>query len=70
MKADTKKIVAGFYEGTYKEITYTISKVDITTEIAWYWQIGNEPAQDWHSSKKIAIEAVKEFINENIIANI
>lgn len=59
----TKKIAAGYYEGTYKGVLFSISKVD-TTEVAWYWQIGNAPANDWHSSKKIAIDAVKEYIDD------
>ena len=59
----TKKIAAGYYEGTYKGISFSISKVDIT-EVAWYWQIGNAPANDWFSSKKIAIDALKEYIDE------
>ena len=59
----TKKIAAGYYEGIYKGISFTISKVDIN-EVAWYWQIGNAPANDWFSSKKIAIDALKEYIDE------
>lgn len=59
----TKKIAAGHYEGTYKGVSFSISKVDIT-DVAWYWQIGNEPVNDWHTSKKIAIDAVKEYIDE------
>jgi hypothetical protein len=58
----TRKIAKGFYEGIYKGQIYTISKVDIITEIAWYWQIGNNPVNDWYPSKKIAIKAVKNFI--------
>jgi hypothetical protein len=60
----TKKIASGFYEGNYKGITYTISKVEIPNENSWYWQIGNESVNDWHTSKKIAIKAVKEYIDE------
>ncbi len=63
--AETKKIASGFYEGNYKGISYTISKViELPNENAWYWQIANNNVNDWYSSKKIAIEAVKSYIDE------
>ncbi len=62
----TKKIAAGYYEGRYNNIDFTIKKIgDLpNNEIAWYWQIGNEKVHDWHKSKLQAIQAVKSYIDE------
>jgi hypothetical protein len=65
----TKKIAAGYYEGRYNYVDFTIQKVsDLpNNEIAWYWQIGNEKVNDWHKSKFQAIQAVKSYIDEQKI---
>jgi hypothetical protein len=62
----TKKIAAGYYEGRYNSVDFTIQKVsDLpNSEIAWCWQIGNEKVHDWYTSKFIAIQAVKSYIDE------
>ena len=58
----TQKIATGYYKGIYKKIPFSITKVDIS-EVAWYWQIGDSSADDWHSSKKAAIYSVMDFID-------
>ena len=56
-----KKMVAGYYVDTYKGVTFTVTKVE--GHAAWYWMIGNKPAEDWYSSKKVAVEAAKDYID-------
>lgn len=62
----TNKIANGCYKGRYKNIDFTIIKVDDLpkNKIAWYYQIGNNKVNDWYSSKFIAIQALKEYIDE------
>ncbi len=62
----TKKITAGYYKGRYNNVDFTIQKVSNlpNSEIAWYWQIGNEKVNDWHISKFQAIQSVKSYIDE------
>lgn len=61
----TKKITAGYYQGRYNYIDFTIQKVcDLpNSEVAWYWQIGNKKVHDWYKSKSQAVEAVKQYID-------
>lgn len=64
-----KKISAGYYEGEYKGIRFTIQKVDAidsSTKNQWYWMINEKGGEDWFNSKKISILAVKEAIDEII----
>lgn len=62
----TKKISAGFYEGRYNYVDFTINKVNDlpNSEVAWYWQIGDTKVHDWYKSKFQALQAVKAFIDE------
>lgn len=62
----TNKIASGCYKGRYKYIDFTIIKVDSLpkNQIAWYWQIDNKKVNDWYSSKFKAIQALKEYIDE------
>ena len=63
----TTKIVSGFYKGSYNGINFSIVKAEsgfnTKNESIWYWQIGNK-VYDTYSSKTIAIQAVKEYIEE------
>lgn len=64
-----KRISAGYYEGEYKGVCFEIIKVDqinVATKNQWFWKIGSKGGEDWFSKKSIAVEAVKESINENI----
>ncbi len=63
MKTIIKKIHKGYYKGNHKGFEFTISKVDDIQEIAWYFQIGDIAAHDWHVSKKIAILAAIDYID-------
>ena len=54
-------MVAGYYVDTYKGVTFTVTKVE--GHATWYWMIGNKPAEDWYSSKKVAVEAAKDYID-------
>lgn len=61
----TKKIAAGYYKATYKNITFEITKAEtLNSEIIWYWQIGNSKVHDFYQSKSIAIKAAIEYIND------
>jgi hypothetical protein len=61
----TKKLASGYYTGTHNGIYFSITKSELVrNEIAWYWQIGNSKVHDYHSSKAIAIQAVKFYIEE------
>ena len=61
----TKKIAAGYYTATYKNIAFEITKADYNnSEIVWYWQIGNSRVHDIYPTKAIAIKAALEYINE------
>jgi hypothetical protein len=63
--ASTKKIAAGYYTATYKNISFEITKSEtLNSEILWYWQIGNSKVHDFYPSKSIAIKAATEYINE------
>lgn len=65
----TKKISAGYYQCKYKNIDFTINKVfDLpNSQIAWYFQIGNNKVHDWQGTKFIAIQAAKEYIDNEYI---
>jgi hypothetical protein len=61
----TKKLALGYYTGTHNGINFIITKSELSkNEVAWYWQIGNSIVHDYHSSKAIAIQAVKFYIEE------
>ncbi len=62
----TTKVVAGYYKGNYRGYDFTITKVEGMQE--WYWEIEaiRTGGHDWFSKKKIAIDAVKEYIDELI----
>lgn len=63
----TKRIVSGYYKGEYNGINFSIVKSEnnynTKNESFWYWQIGNK-VYDTYNSKTVAIQAVKEFIEE------
>lgn len=62
-----KRIAPGYYEGEYKDIKFTVHKVeqiDSSTKNQWFWTINNKPAEDWYGSKRIAILAAKDAIDE------
>ena len=63
----TKRIVSGYYKGEYNGINFSIVKSEnnynTKNESVWYWQIGNK-VYDTYNSKTVAIQAVKEFIEE------
>lgn len=62
-----KKIAAGYYEGNYNGVSFTISKSQWDDKsINWYFQIGDNPADDVYSKKSIAIKAAKNFIDNFI----
>jgi hypothetical protein len=66
----TKKIAAGFYEATYKNVKFEITKADYeSSERVWYWQIGNSRVHDIYPSKAIAIQCAIEYINQLTINN-
>jgi len=61
----TKKISAGFYEGTYKSIGFKVIKTILpNNEVVWYYQIGNEQVHDWYNTKSQAIQALMSWIDE------
>lgn len=61
----TKKISAGFYEGTYKSIGFKVIKTILpNNEAVWYYQIGNEQVHDWYNTKSQAIQALMSWIDE------
>lgn len=62
-----KRITSGLYEGEYKGVKFEVIKVetlDTSTKNQWYWKVGSTGGDDWFNSKKVAIEAVKEYIND------
>ena len=63
----TKRIVSGYYKGEYNGINFSIVKSEnnynTKNKSVWYWQIGNK-VYDTYNSKTVAIQAVKEFIEE------
>ena len=67
----TKRISTGYYKCVYRGIVFTVTKVSELTksENAWYFQIGNENIHDWHGSKKMALLAAKDFIDERLKIN-
>ncbi len=56
-----RKIVAGYYSGSYRGHAFNIVKVEGKNQ--WYWIILNKGGEDWFPKKSIAISAVKEFID-------
>ena len=63
----TTRIVSGFYKGQYNGINFSIVKaeanINTKNKSVWYWQIGNK-VYDTYNSKIVAIQAVKEYIEE------
>ena len=60
-----KKLAPGYYEGEYKGIKFTITKLE-GGQNQWYWQINNRPAEDIYFTKKYTIYAAEQFIDECI----
>lgn len=58
----TTKIAPGYYKFDYKGYNVTLTKLDYP-DTEWYFELGNGGANDYHSTKKIAIEAAIEFID-------
>ena len=56
-----KKIAPGYYQLTYKEQDIKISKVE--AQPYWYHEINDGVADDWYSTKKEALLAAKEVID-------
>jgi hypothetical protein len=68
-----KKLYSGYYKGHYKGIDFNIIKVEEInnqTKNKWFWLIGDDGGQDWFNSKRIAIEAVKDYINNSNQTNL
>ena len=57
-----KRISAGLYEDCFNGIQFKVVRIVAGTTIYWYWQIGTKPANDWHSTKRIAKEAAIDYI--------
>lgn len=62
-KEKIQKINQGNYKGVYKGIQFEIRKIGEIKENAWYWLINNKGGNDWYPSKQIAINAVKDWID-------
>lgn len=61
-----KKIAAGYYEGEYNGIRFSIHKVEkinTSTRNKWYWKCHGAGGDDWESSKKNTVLAVQEHID-------
>ncbi len=62
------KIVSGHYKYTYKGFDFFIIKVEEInshTKNKWFWKCGKEGGDDWLNTKKDAIEAAKDCIDNN-----
>jgi hypothetical protein len=52
--------------GKYKGYDYEIKKIDdVVNKPQWYFKVGNEGGNDWFMSKKTAIKAMKDLIDNN-----
>lgn len=61
-----KKISAGIYEGTYNYVNFSVQKIEqinSKTRNKWIWLINGKGGEDWFDSKRQALEAVKDFID-------
>ena len=58
-----KKLSAGYYEGIYNGVKYTVTKIECKENL-WYWQVGNKPAEDNYTTKKRAQLSAIEWITE------
>jgi lysophospholipase L1-like esterase len=60
----TKREGTGFYTGTHRGHAFELVKVQ--GHQAWYWRIpaDNEGGEDWFSSKREALAAVKDWIDQ------
>jgi hypothetical protein len=56
-----KKLAPGYYEGEYKGVKFTITKIEGQNE--WYFQINNKPAEDIYYTKKYTIYAAEQYID-------
>ena len=63
-----KRINAGYYTGEYKGVKFEIHKAEDVGSFKnrWYWKIGNRGGEDHFPKKWIAIEAVKEWVDEEM----
>lgn len=63
-----KKLAAGYYEGIYNGVKFTITHQDQNAyggKPMWYFQINDGPVDDLFSTKAQAIQAAKQVIDEN-----
>lgn len=63
-----KKLAAGYYEGIYNGVKFTITHQDENAyggKPMWYFQINDGPVDDLFSTKAQAIQAAKQVIDEN-----
>lgn len=64
-----KKESAGNYTGVHMGVAFSVYKVEEVnpaTKNQWYFLAGNRSAEDWHGSKRVAILAAKEYIENQI----
>jgi hypothetical protein len=63
-----KKVAAGYYEGEYKGICFSIIKAELPST-CWYWKIGEDwCVHDCFPNKKTAILAVKDWIDNDMVS--
>lgn len=65
---EVKKLAAGYYEGIYNGVKFTITHQDQNAyggKPMWYFQINDGPVDDLFSTKAQAIQAAKQIIDEN-----
>lgn len=63
----TKILSKGNYTLIHKDVEFKVIRLEElpSTEIAWYFQIGNSKVNDWYPTKKAAIAAAKNYIDNN-----
>lgn len=65
----TTKVGAGYYKGIFDGVEFEIIKIDhidSNTKNKWYWKCNGVGGYDWFSSKSIAIEAVTDWIKNDL----
>lgn len=61
-----KKINSGYYSTIYNGVEIKVCKVekmDSNTSNQWFFIVDNKKVEDWHDSKKSALESAKYFID-------
>lgn len=61
----TTRIANGYYKGTYKgqDVVITKTWIEWSNETLWYFEINGEDANDYVTTKKMAILSAMDMID-------